>query len=273
MADGYKRVIGWSLDHRKTVVAGAVAAFVGGLGVFMVLETEFMTPMDQGEFVVKFKSAPGSSIAETRGRLEEVLKGLSEFKEVRYTYASIGAGDADTVRDAMVFVKLVPKHERDRGLQDFIHDARLRLQRIPGVVLSLQEDPDAFQKPLLLQVQGDDIATLKQYAAQLKQELYKIPGIVDIEATMEQDLPEYRLTVDRERAAASGLGSAAVANTVGLLVGGQAVTTYEDEEGEAVNVRVRLPRDAARRRVADRRPEDHGARRSRAPRSCRSPTW
>ncbi len=241
MADGYKRVIGWSLDHRKTVVAVAVAAFVGGLGIFMVLEGEFMTPMDQGEFVMKFKSAPGSSMAETRGRLEEVLKGLSEFKEVRYTYASIGAGDADTVRDAMVFVKLVPKHERDRGLRDFIHDARLRLQRIPGVVLSLQEDPDAFQKPLLLQVQGDDIATLKQYASQLKQELYNIPGIVDIDAPMEQDLPEYRLTVDRERAAASGLGSAAVANAVGLLVGGQAVTTYEDEEGEAVDVRVRLP--------------------------------
>jgi HAE1 family hydrophobic/amphiphilic exporter-1 len=71
--------------------------------------------------------------------------------------------------------------------------------------------------------------------------MYKIPGIVDIEATMEQDLPEYRLVVNRERAAASGLGSGAVANTVALLVGGQAVSTYEDEEGEAVNVRVRLP--------------------------------
>jgi len=71
--------------------------------------------------------------------------------------------------------------------------------------------------------------------------MYKVPGIVDIEATMEQDLPEYRLVVSRERAAASGLGSGAVANTVGLLVGGQAVSTYEDEEGEAVNVRVRLP--------------------------------
>ncbi|RPJ74736.1 MAG: RND transporter, partial [Acidobacteria bacterium] len=240
-ADGYQRVIGWSLDHRKTIVAVAVAAFVGGLGIFTMLEGEFMTPMDQGEFIVKFKSAPGASIAETRGRLDEVLKGLTEFEEVRYTYASIGSGDADTVRDATVFVKLVPKDERARGLKDFVHDVRLRLQKVPGIVLSVLEDPDAMQKPLLVQVQGENIETLKQYAGQLKQELYKVPGIVDIEAAMEQDLPEYRLTVDRERAAASGLGSAAVANAVGLLVGGQAVTTYEDEEGEAVNVRVRLP--------------------------------
>ena len=114
----------------------------------------------------------------------------------------------------MVFVKLVPKDERDRSVKQFMHDARLRLQKIPGVMLNFLEDPDSFQKPLVVAVQGDDIATLKKYAAQLKQEMYKIPGIVDIEATMEQDLPEYRLIVDRERAAASGLGSGAVANTV-----------------------------------------------------------
>ena len=243
MADGYKRVIGWALDHRKTVVAVALAAFVGGIGVFATLEAEFMTPMDQGEFVMKIKSAPGSSIAETTGRLEQTLKAMAEFKEVAYTYASIGAGDADTVRDATVFVKLVPKHERDVRLRQFIHNARLRLEKIPGLVLSIQEDPDSWQKPLSVAVQGEDIATLKQYAAAVKRELYTVPGIVDIEAQMEHDLPEYRLIVDRERASASGLGSGALASTLGVLVGGQAVSTYEDEEGEAVDVRLRLPKE------------------------------
>jgi len=240
-ADRYKRLIGWALDHRGVVLGIAAVAFAAGLGVFATLETEFMTPMDQGEFMIKFKSAPGASISETRGRLELVLQDLAEFKEVRYTYASIGAGDSDTVRDATVFVKLVDKSERERGLKQFIHDARLRLERIPGVSLSLQEDPDAFQKPLQVAVSGDDIATLKRYAGEIKRELYTVPGIVDVEAAMEQDLPEYRLAVDRERAATSGLGTSAVANTLGVLVGGQAVSTYEDETGEAVDVRVRLP--------------------------------
>ena len=39
----------------------------------------------------------------------EVLKALAEFEEVDYSYGSIGAGDADTVRNAMVFVKLTGK--------------------------------------------------------------------------------------------------------------------------------------------------------------------
>jgi HAE1 family hydrophobic/amphiphilic exporter-1 len=240
-ADRYKTVIAWAIDHRWAVVGVAMAAFAGGIGCFFLLQTEFMTGMDQGEFVVKFKSAPASSITETRGRLEAVLKALSEYKEVTYTYASIAAGDSDTVRDASVFVKLVDKSQRQMGLRDFLHDVRLRLEKVPGIVLSVQEDPDSFQKPLQIAVQGEDIATLKRYASQLKRELYNVPGIVDVEAQMEQDLPEYRILIDRERAAASGLGSAAVANTVGVLVGGQAVTTYEDDQGESVDVRVRLP--------------------------------
>jgi HAE1 family hydrophobic/amphiphilic exporter-1 len=240
-ADRYKGVVGWSLDHRGLVLGMATLAFAAGLGVFAILQTEFMTPMDQGEFVVRFKSAPGSSIVETRSRLEEVLKALAERKEVRYTYASIGAGDADTVRDAMVFVKLVDRSERKTGLKQFLGETRRRLERIPGIELSVQEDPDAFQKPLQIAIRGDDIPTLKRYAGEIKKELYTVPGIVDLEATMEQDLPEYRLTVDRQRAAATGLGTSAIASTVGVLVGGEAVSTYEDETGEAVDVRLRLP--------------------------------
>ncbi|MEW5983372.1 MAG: efflux RND transporter permease subunit [Acidobacteriota bacterium] len=243
MANLYKGVIGWALDHRKTIVAIAVLAFVGGLGIFGSLQAEFQPPMDQGEFLIKFKSAPGSSMAETRGRLEAVLKALDQFEETRYTYASIGSGDADTVRDAVVFVRLVPKDERNITTKGFIHDARERLQKVPGIVISVQEDPDAWQKPLQVAIRGEEIATLKKYAAEVKRELYTVPGIVDIEAAMEDDLPEYRLVVDRERAAASGLGSGALAGMVAALVGGQAVTTYEDEHGEAVSVRVRLPQD------------------------------
>ena len=241
MADRYKGVIGWALDHRHSVMAMATAAFLAGIGIFALLQSEFMTPMDQGEFAIRFRTAPGSSIVESRGRLAEVLKALGEFKEVKYTYASIGAGDSDTVRDALIFVRLVDKSERDISLRKFVHDARLRLEKIPGIELSVMEEPDAYQKPLQVAIRGEDIAMLKRYAGEVKRELYTVPGIVDVQAPMEQDLPEYRLRVDRERAAATGLGTAAVADTVGLLVGGAAVTTYEDTDGEAVDVRLRLP--------------------------------
>ena len=69
---------------------------------------------------------------------------------------------------------------------------RLRLEKIPGITISVQEDPDALQKPLQVVIRGEDIPMLKRYAGELKRELYKVRGIVDIEAALEQDLPEYR---------------------------------------------------------------------------------
>jgi HAE1 family hydrophobic/amphiphilic exporter-1 len=90
-------------------------------------------------------------------------------------------------------------------------------------------------------VRGEDIGMLKGYAAALKREIRKIPGIVDLEVTLEHDIPEYRLTVDGERAADLGVTTGSVVRTVGALIGGQVVSTYEDPDGDAVNVRVRLP--------------------------------
>ena len=242
-ADRYRIVVGWTLQHRKTVILVAVLSLASGLVVFkFFLQSEFFTGYDAGEFQVNFTTAPAASIDETRGRIRAVLTSLKGISEVKHTYATIGAGDQGTVRDAMVYVKLVDRKERKRHQKVIQEEARDRLQKIPGILPFITEAGrlDA-RKPLLINVRGDDISLLKKYAAALKEKMYQIPGIVDIDVTLEQDIPEYRLTVDRERAVDVGIMTAHIVRTVGALVGGQAVTTYEDEDGDAVNVRVRLP--------------------------------
>ena len=246
-ADRYKGLIAWALDHRKSVLAFATAAFVAGIGLFGTLESEFMANPDQAEFQIKFKTAPDASFEETRGRMEAVLAELKKMPEVKHTYASIGAGDMGTVRDARVYVKLVDKAERTKHAKVLASEARGRISGIAGIIPSVEMQSDEFaEKPVMVSIRGEEIPLLKKYAAELKKAVYGIPGIVDVETTLELDLPEYRLVVDRERAADAGLSTPAIARTVGALVGGQAVTTYEDEEGEAVDVRVRLPLEMRR---------------------------
>jgi HAE1 family hydrophobic/amphiphilic exporter-1 len=246
-ADAYRGVIGWALDHRKTIVALATAAFVGGLGLFGVLESAFIPPYDQAEFQINFKTAPNASIAETRNRVETVLRVLREFPEVQHTYATIGAGDWGTVRDAGVYVKLV---ERDaRALDQFLlqRAIRDRLRQVAGIVPSFAEPGNLdTRKPLMVSVRGEDLNQLKAYALQIKEASYRIPGIVDQEVSLEQEIPEYKLIVDREQALATGVMTMDVVRTVGALVGGQLVSTYEDEDGDAVDVRVRLPQELRR---------------------------
>ena len=241
-ADGYRGVIGWAIDHRKTVLMLATVAFFGGLGVFSLLQNEFFPNFDKGEFQLNFKSAPDASIEETRSRLAAIQAAIKEIPEVKHTYATIGAGDTGTVRDGRVFVKLKEKKDRKRKQEEILRDLRARMDKIPGILPAILEwAGGSSEKPLVVNVRGEDIALLKKYAAELKREIYKIPGIVDMEVSLEQDIPEFRLTVDRERAVDAGLMTGDIVRAVGALVGGQAVSTYEDEDGDAVNVRVRLP--------------------------------
>jgi HAE1 family hydrophobic/amphiphilic exporter-1 len=241
-ADRYRVVIAWALKHRKITLLIALICLFGGLAVFFSLQSEFFPGYDQGEFEVNFTTAPDASVDETRGRVRAVLTSLKGIPEIQHTYATIGAGDQGTVRDAKVYVKLVDRKARKRLQRAIQEEARGRLQKIPGILPFITEAGRMdTQKPLLVNVRGDDISLLKKYAAALKERMYQIPGIVDIEVTLEQDIPEYRLAVDRERAVDVGITTAHIVRTVGTLVGGQAVTTYEDEDGDAVNVRVRLP--------------------------------
>ena len=241
-ADQYRVVIAWVLRHRKTTLLLAVLSLAGGLGAFVVLEKEFFPHYDQGELQINFKTSPDASIDETRGRVDAVLKSLKGIPDIKHTYSTIGAGDQGTVRDAMVYVKLVDRENRKRNQKAVQKDIRNRLQIIPGILPSITEAGRMDnRKPLTINIRGEDIVLLKQYAAALKEKIYGIPGIVDLEVTLEQDIPEYRLTVDRQRASDAGVMTVHIARTVGALIGGQAVTTYEDEDGDAVNVRVRLP--------------------------------
>ncbi len=241
-ADRYRGLIGWALDHRKTVLAIAAAAFAGGLAVLGVLEGEFMTPFDRSEFQVQFKAAPDASIQETEDRLRAVLNALEKIPEIERTYATIGARQSDTVRDAAVYVRLVDRGKRDRTQKEIMKHVRSQLARIPGIVPSIMEGDELDdRKPLLVGIRGEDLDLLKRYALRLKDEMYRIPGIVDIEASLEYDQPEVRLVVDRARARDAGVDTDAIVRTVSALVGGLAVTTYEDEDGDAVDVRVRLP--------------------------------
>ena len=247
-ADSYKKAIAWALGHRKSVLGLAFASFVAGIGIFSTLESSFMTNQDKGEFQVMFKTAPDASITESSGRLKAMLAAVSGIPEVEHTYASIGAGDSGTVREGSLYVKLKDKSLRKKNQDQVQQEFRAKLQQIPGITISIEKvgDVSGGQKPLQVNLKGEDIPTLKRYAAALKNEIYQIPGLVDLEVTLDHDIPEYQMTVDRSRAQDAGVNTNDIASTVSRLVGGEAVSTYEDEDGDAIDVRVRLP-EALRR--------------------------
>ncbi|MGE4319214.1 MAG: efflux RND transporter permease subunit [Deferribacterales bacterium] len=251
LGDSYKSVVRWALTHRKTIVAITTAAFVIGLFLFGTLQSAFVEQYDKGEFQVSFKTAPDSSISESRSRLTAMLDAVKDVKEVEHTYGTIGAGDSGTVHKGVLYVKLVDKKLRDRTQEDVQKIFREKLSKVAGIKISIEEAGGlkSSDKPLVINISGDNIDKLKQYSEELKEKMQTISGIVDVSASLEDDTPEYRLKVNREKAAALGVTSTDVVNAVSILLGGSVASTFEEEDGDAVDIRVRL--DERYRMTAD----------------------
>jgi hydrophobic/amphiphilic exporter-1 (mainly G- bacteria), HAE1 family len=247
-SDKYQSAIGWALDHRKTVMGLAFASFVAGVAIFLTLESSFMAQYDKGEFQISFQSAPDASLAETENRMQAVLAAIKDFPEIDHTYTTIGAGDSGTVRDGLLYIKLKERDQRKKDQFLLQRQVRERLQKVAGLTFSIEEvgQIGGAQKPLNVNLKGDDLTKLKQLAAKLKNELYKVPGIVDLSVTLENDIPEYRLRVDRDKALSAGVTTSDIVAALGRMVGGEAISTFEDEDGDAVDVRVRLAADLRR---------------------------
>ena len=241
-AERYRGVIAWALDHRKSVLALATAAFAAGIFVFGQLESSFIPEQDRGEFQVQFQSAPDASIEETHARLDADLRDpqgdprgralLRHDRRERH-HGARRAGLRQARRSATS-----ARAARSRSSARCASASRA----VAGVRTAIIKAGDLFNgKELLVNVSGDDLAVLKRTAGELKEKVLKIPGIVDVGMTLQDDIPEYRFTVDRRKASDLGLTTAALVRTVGTLIGGTPVTTWENEDGDAVQVRLRLP--------------------------------
>ena len=115
-AEGYKRVIAWALDHRVSMVALAIASFVGALALPAIglVGGALVPEMDDSSSSSISRRRPGRT-SPTRGprRRRSRASPGSDRRSLTPTRACRRQGDA--VDEGTVFVKLTPKAERSRS--------------------------------------------------------------------------------------------------------------------------------------------------------------
>ncbi|HSU12848.1 efflux RND transporter permease subunit [Longimicrobium sp.] len=254
LADRYPHWLKWSLHHRWKVMGGAGLSVVLAWFILGSLGFTWMPDFDGGEFNVGFRTPPGSSLEYTVGRGQDVAKFLRRLPEVDFTYLSVGGGFRGTPNNGSIYVKLKPAGERNRTQQEIQTELRGKLRQLPGVRASVSGSPSIFQQgsrqPIIVNVQGPEERQLKMAANQVLEAIRSVPGTAEPQSSDEGDLPQLNVTVNREQAAAAGLGIESVASVVQPLFSGQRAGTWEDPQGYAHDVVVVYP-DSMRTSAAD----------------------
>ncbi len=242
----YRGLIRWSLAHRGRVVAVATATFVIALAMPIVglVGGKFMPDSDDEQTGVGIDTPVGSSLAYTEGKALEIVRYLRSRSEVKYCYTTIG-GEANnnSVNKGLIFVKLVPRHERKLNQQQFEADVRTQLPRFQGVtarVMLLGMFGQGGYAPVQLNLQGPNLAELQRLSEQVMARVRDVPGLVELKSTLEAKKPEYVVNVDRDLAANVGLSIGQVGAALRPVLAGEKAGNWEDETGLAHDVVVRL---------------------------------
>jgi HAE1 family hydrophobic/amphiphilic exporter-1 len=240
-AERYKGVIAWALDHRFSMVSLAVATFVAALALpaLGIVGAGFVPEMDTSEFAINIETPPGSNLAYTQLKAQEVSRIARMRPEVTYVYTSVG-GQGDAVDEGVIFVKLSPKSERERSQLDIVADIRSDLGRLGGVTSSISTGFNPGEKQIQLQVRGPDATELTRLAQAVADEMRKVPGAVDVGLSTKGQKPELDVQLDRALAGSLGVTVGQVAQALRPAFAGIDVGDWIDPSGETRDVTIRL---------------------------------
>jgi HAE1 family hydrophobic/amphiphilic exporter-1 len=253
VADRYPGWLAWALDRRWLVVGAAAASIAASFVILPRLGFTYLPDFDGGEFNVNIRTTPGSSLEYTLDRGVTVSRLLRRMPEVEFTSMSLGGGFRGTPNTGSVYVRLVPKKQRQRSQQDIQQALRRQLTQVPGVRAAILPTPSifgGFRQPIQVYVQGPEPTRLKLAAAQVLEAIRTVPGAAEPQSSEEGDIPQLDVRVDRDRAWAAGLGIGSIKGTIQPLFTGLRASTWEDAQGYSHDVVVIYP-DSLRASAAD----------------------
>jgi HAE1 family hydrophobic/amphiphilic exporter-1 len=251
-AVNYRKVVAWALDHRAAMVLLAVASFAIAIALpaLGIVGSSFFGEDDNSELSVAIETPPGSNLDYTRLKVDELTRIIRAHPEVTYTFATVG-GASGTVDEGQIYVKLMPKSDREKHAAVLARELREETKRIGGVTSSVFVNTfGGAYKQIQLQLRGKDGDALARAADMLAAEVRQVPGAVDVGLSTRGQKPELDVDVNRGLAGSLGITVGQVAQSLRPAFAGIDAGDWVDPSGETRDVEVRLAPEA-RERVAD----------------------
>jgi HAE1 family hydrophobic/amphiphilic exporter-1 len=250
-AGNYRKLIGWALDQRWSMVALATFSFFGAIALqAMFGGGGFMPESDQSEAQVIVETPPGSNLEYTRLKAEEAARVIRAHPETRATYTTIG-GTSGAVDKADIYIKMVKKTERQVSQADFAAQLREELSSMGGATVTVFSAVWSGNfKQIQLEIHGEDARVLAQLADRVAAAVRSVEGAVDVGLSTKGQKPELDVRLNRGVAGSLGVTVGQVAQALWPAFQGIDAGDWVDPQGETRDVQVRLAPEA-RRRVAD----------------------
>lgn len=249
LQNSYQRLMQRIMSTPWLILIGIVPMILLGLFAFKQVGSGFMPVMDEGGFILDYRSKSGTSLTETDRLLRQVETIIRANPAVetysRRTGIQLG-GSLTEANEGDFFIRLKPF---PRPSIDVVMDqVRSEIQtRVPGLEVEMAllmedliGDLTAVPQPIEIKLYADNLDELLTTAPRVAEAIGKITGVVDVKDGLVLAGDAINIIVDRDKAALEGIDPNLVTQQLNAWFNGL-VTTQVQESIKLVGVRLWVP--------------------------------
>lgn len=262
----YYNILEWALKHKKHVLIGATVFVLATLALIPFIGSDFIPETDSSQVQVLVELPVGTSVYETDKFIYKLYNLIKEetpeiqdiFYQVGQTSSGLGSvfGTKEGDNIGVINIRLVEVEQRKRSNKEIADDLRNKLKNYPQIknltILTQAGAQGAIfgqGKPISIEILGPDLNASRKVAEQVRDVLLQVKGIVEPQISLQDNKPEYVITIDRDKAASLGLNTALIATSLRSYVFGQVPTQFRGTS-TTYDIRLRLDENF-RRNIAD----------------------
>ena len=238
------------LNRPLLLLLGVIPMLLVGALAYRQVGSGFMPSMDEGGFVLDYRSAPGTALSETDRLLrqvEEIVKSTPDVDTYsRRTGSGLGGGLSEA-NEGDFFIRL--KKSDRRPVDEVMDEIRGKVEStVPGLTIEMAQlmedligDLTAVPQPIEIKIFADNPEQLYATANTIAERIAKIPGVVDVKNGINPAGDALEIHVDATRAAAEGMDPDSITKTLDSVLSGTVVTQVSNGI-KMIGVRVWVPK-------------------------------
>jgi cobalt-zinc-cadmium resistance protein CzcA len=251
----YRRLLEYALEHPRKFITGALSALVFALSLLLVIGTEFMPKLDEGNIWLTVTLPTPISL----GKAKEIERGIrariEEFPEAESVLTQLGRPEDGTdpkgFNNLEILVALKSRDSwRYSEKDELVKAMNEKLSVFPGVQLNfsqviqdnVEEAISGVKGEIAVKIFGDDLKILQEKANQVVHILKATRGSTDVAAEQQAGLAQAVIQVDRSKVARYGITVDSVEDVIEIAVGGKTASKLL-EGNRRFDISVRMEKD------------------------------
>jgi CzcA family heavy metal efflux pump len=230
---GYERVLRRALRWPSLVAGVSLLLLIGSLLLIPTFGRSFLPEFQEGNFIIAVTTLPGTSLPESIRLGGHITRILRRYPEVVSVAQRAGRAELDEDAQPPNFSELdVTLRYGKRDPDELVRAIREDLEKVPGVAVNvgqfiahrLDEVLSGIRAQVAIKIYGPDLNVLRDLGTQVEAILREVRGVRDLQLEQQINVPEIRVTVNREQAGRLGLNPGDILETTQIAFNGEEVS-------------------------------------------------